>query len=219
MVGVTGNVVEEITSSYTFLVSKFPNTIQIFLELFLWSLLVFFYAWVIWIFYRSVSKKNILGLNLNKYNKSEHPLLTKIMAGILYFIEYILILPFLIFVWFGAFTILLIILAENIDVETILKIAIVIIATIRMTSYYKEDLSRDIAKMLPLALLAIMITNPTFFANFTAVLENLSKIPLFLNQIGTYLGFIITLEVILRFFDFIFSLFGLEEIQEEEKKK
>lgn len=208
-------VITEIISAYNFIIGKFPLFIQTFITLFLWSLLLFFYAWIIWIFYRSVSKKNLIELNLNKYNKLEHPFLAKLIAGIFYLIEYILILPALIFVWFGVFTFLIILLSEGIEMSTILVLAIVVIATIRMTAYYKEDLSKDIAKLLPFTILGVMITRPTFFTNFTGVFQHLTKLPAFLNEIGIYLGFIISLEIILRFFDFIFSLFGLEETEIE----
>ena len=58
-----------------------PSWAQTFITLFLLVLLVFIYSWFIWKFYRFISTKNIFGLNLNKYNKSKHPLLEKFMAG------------------------------------------------------------------------------------------------------------------------------------------
>ena len=217
-----GEVTDQIINAYNVIITALPDSIQTLIELFLWSLLIFVSALLIWKFYRSISKKNILGLNLNKYNKSEHPFFAKLIAGILYFLEYILILPFLIFIWFGAFTLFLVLLSKSLDVPTILKIAIVVIAAIRMTAYYKEDLSKDLAKMLPFALLAILITNPNFFTNFQSILQNIAKIPESFSQIGIYFIFIITLEIILRIFDFFISLFGfseqadLTEIQEEK---
>jgi hypothetical protein len=214
-----GEVTDQIIAAYNIILNALPNPVQTLIELFLWSLLIFVSALLIWKFYRSVSKKNILGLNLNKYNKSEHPLFAKILAGVFYLLEYILILPFLIFIWFGAFTLFLILLAENLDVPTILKIAIVVIAAIRMTAYYKEELSKDLAKMLPFALLAIIITNPTFFTDFPSIFQNLAKIPESFSQIGIYFTFIIALEVILRLFDFIISLFGFQDKAEIEKEE
>jgi len=215
-----GVVTDQLITAYEIVTSKLPPFAQTFIELFLWSLLLFVSAALIWRFYRSISKKNLLGLDLNKYNKSQHPFFAKLLAGIFYFIEYIIVLPFLIFVWFGAFTVFLILLAENLEISIILQIAIVVIAAIRMTAYYKEDLSKDLAKMLPFALLAIMITNPTFFTNFQGIIDNLAKIPQSFSQIGIYFGFIITLEIILRLFDFFISLFGFQEqaeLPEEEK--
>lgn len=108
------------------------------------------------------------------------------------------------------FTLFLVLLTENISVPALLTISTVIIAAIRMTSYYNENLSQDLAKMLPFTLLAIAMTNVNFF-DIERVLSQLSQIPIFLDSVLAYLGFIFLLEVILRFFGFLFSLFGLED--------
>ena len=196
--------------TYNGLLSTMPIFAQKFINLFLIVLLIVIYSIFIWKFYRFVAKKNIIELSLNKYNKAEHPLLAKILAGVFYFIEYILILPFLIFFWFSIFTIFLIFLTENLAIENLLIISAIIIASIRMVSYYNEDLSRDLAKLLPFTLLAISIINPKFF-DMTRIFSQFSQLPGFFNEIIIYLAFIIILEIILRTFDFIFSLFGIDD--------
>tara|TARA_Y100000034_G_scaffold54708_1_gene67012 strand:+ start:17760 stop:18410 length:651 start_codon:yes stop_codon:yes gene_type:complete len=196
--------------TYNSFISTLPFFAQKFINLFLIVLLIVIYSIFIWKFYRFIAKKNIIELSLNKYNKAEHPLLAKLLAGIFYFIEYILILPFLIFFWFSIFTIFLIFLTENLAIENLLIISAIIIASIRMVSYYNEDLSRDLAKLLPFTLLAISIINPKFF-DINRIFNNFSEILGFFNEIIIYLAFIIILEIILRFFDFIFSLFGIED--------
>ncbi|MFH1787713.1 MAG: hypothetical protein ABH811_02910 [archaeon] len=192
-----------------------PREIGNFFNFFILVLLVFLYAFIVWKFYRFISKKNILELNLNKYNRSQHPVIEKLFAGVLYFIEYLIILPFIIFLWFTGFTLLLIFLTENLEINTLLVISATIVAAIRMTSYYNEDLAKDLAKLLPFTLLAISITNPNFF-DIQRILSHFNKIPGFFNEIIVFLIFIIALEMILRFFSFIFSLFGLEEEPESE---
>jgi len=195
-----------------------PSTAQDLIGLFLLVVLVVIYAVFIWKFYRFIAKKNIIELNLGKYSKAEHPVLAKFVASGLYFIEYIIILPFLIFFWFAIFTLFLIFLTENLEVSTLLLISAVIIAAIRMTSYYSEDLSKEIAKLLPFMLLAISLLSPNFF-NLERIFAHFNQIPGFFGSIAYYLVFIIGLEVILRFFDFIFSLFGVgEEAKPEEGK-
>lgn len=206
-------IVSKVISTYLIILNSFSPTIRILIELSLLVMLVFLYSIFIWKIYHVISAKNILKLDLNRYNTSEHPLSEKLLAGLFYFLEYILILPFLIFFWFTAFTLFLILITENLEIQNILIISATIIAVIRMASYYKEDLSKELSKMLPFTLLAIAITNPGFF-NFEQVLSHFSKIPSLLNQIPIYLLFIIFLEAIMRFFDFIFSLFGLEEDKE-----
>ena len=196
--------------TYNGLLSTMPIFAQKFINLFLIVLLIVIYSIFIWKFYRFVAKKNIIELSLNKYNKAEHPLLAKILAGVFYFIEYILILPFLIFFWFSIFTIFLIFLTDNLVIENLLVISAIIIASIRMVSYYNEDLSKDLAKLLPFTLLAISIINPKFF-DINRIFNNFTEIPGFFSEILIYLAFIIILEIILRIFDFIFSLFGIED--------
>lgn len=206
-----------ILEAYNSFLLVLPTWAQTFINLFLLVLLVVIYAVFVWKFYRFVSKKNIIELNLKKYSRAEHPVLAKLVAGGLYFIEYIIILPFLIFFWFAVFTLFLIFLTENLEVSTLLLISAVIIAAIRMTSYYSEDLSKEIAKLLPFMLLAISLLSPNFF-NLERIFSHFSELPNFFGNIAYYLIFIIGLEVILRFFDFIFSLFGVGEEVVKEKK-
>ena len=92
--------------------------------------------------------------------------------------------------------------------------AAIIVAVVRLSCYYKEDLAKDLAKLLPFTLLAIALLNQNFF-DLEKILNNISALPSFFNKIIIYLALIIALEIILRFFDFIFSLFGLEEVNTE----
>lgn len=213
------NFTATLVESYGVFVSSLPSWAQNFINLFLLVLLVFFYSFFIWKFYRFVAKKNILELNLNQYNKTEHPFFTKVVAIGFYLLEYIIILPFMIFFWFGIFTLFLIFLTDSLEIGTLLTMAAVIVAAIRLTCYYKEDLAKDLAKLLPLTLLSTALLNQSAFS-FERVLTHFSAIPGYLSRILIYLLFIVIVEVFLRFFDFLFSLFGLEEPEEsvtEEK--
>lgn len=220
MVEVVNGFSAGILEVYNSFLSVLPLRAQAFINLFLLVFLVVLYSVFIWKFYRFISTKNILGLNLNKYNKSKHPFFAKLFAGLLYLVEYVIILPFLIFFWFSIFTIFLIFLTEDLSVSTVLIISATIIASIRVTSYipkYGENLSKELAKLLPFTLLAVSLLSPNFF-NIERIFSHIQELPGFFGQITTYLIFIILFEVILRFFDFIFSLFELEEVPVEEVK-
>jgi len=208
-----GNVTSSIVEGYNLFITSLPTWAQNFVNLFFLILLVFLYSFFVWKFYRFVAKKNIFGLDLNQYNKTEHPFFTKVFAGGFYFLEYIIILPFMIFFWFAIFTLFLILLTDSLEVGTLLTVAAVIVATIRLSCYYKEDLAKDLAKLLPFTLLAVSLLNQSSF-NFERILSHFAAIPSYFNKILIYLLFIVLLEVVLRFFDFIFSLFRLEETNE-----
>ena len=116
------------------------------------------------------------------------------------------------------FTLFLIFLTDNLELGALLLISAAIIAAIRMASYYHEDLSKDLAKLFPFTLLAISILNPNFFS-IERILNQFKEIPAFFNEIVIYLVFIIFLETILRFVDFIFSFYKLDENIDKEDSK
>jgi len=209
-------IILEIINAYNGFLSNMPAGTRSFINLFLLVILIVAYSIIFWKFYRFIATKNIFGLNLNKYNKSNHRTIEKILAGLLYLVEYIIIIPFLIFFWFAILTFFLLLLTVNIEISTILVISALVISAIRMTSYYKEDLSKELAKLLPFNLLAIAMLTPGFF-NLERILENFSLLSGFFDKVIVYLIFMIILEIVLRFFDFIFSLFGLEEEGEEKE--
>src|SRR3990172_7266248 len=148
---------EEITSqlieSYTAFIDSLPLFFQSFFNLFFLALLIVIYAVFIWKFHRFIGTRNIFNLNLNKYNTADHPTIAKIVAGSLYLLEYIILLPVIIFFWFAVFTIFLIFLTENLELSTVLTLSVTIIAAIRMCSYlpnYGETVAKEVAKLLPL---------------------------------------------------------------------
>jgi hypothetical protein len=211
---------KNIISFYTEFLGFFPSYIGNFINFLILVLLVVFYSLIVWKFYKFISERDFLGLNLSKYNRIQRDFFNRLFSGVLFFVEYLIISPILIFVMFGIFTLFLIILTQNQNTSQILIISAVIIATIRMTAYYKKDLSQDIAKLLPLTLLGIIVLNPNSFSQsqyLERIITQIVEIPSYLGDIFNYLLFILFIEVILRFFNFIFSLFQLEEEFENEE--
>jgi len=215
------NLGTELVTFYNSFIGFFPPIIGSFINFTFFVLLIVLYAIIIWNGYRFISQKDLLNLGLSKYNKAANPLSERILAGFLYFIEYIIIIPFIIVLVLAFFMLFLIILSPNINTLQILLISSIIIAAIRMTSYYKEGLSQEISKILPLILLATLVINPAFISEskyFEKIVLNISQIPDILSQAGIYLLFIVILEAILRFFDFIFSIMGVNTLEAEVKE-
>jgi hypothetical protein len=215
------NLGTELVAFYNSFIGFFPPIVGSFINFVIFVLLVVIYAIIVWNGYRFISKKDPLGLGLSKYNKASNPLSERLLAGLLYFIEYIIIIPFIIILVLVFFMFFLILLSPSIDAPQILLISSIIIAAIRMTSYYKESLSQEISKILPLLLLATFVINPSLISQsvyFEKIIMNISGLPHIISQAGTYLLFIVFLEAILRFFDFIFSLIGINtaEVDVEE---
>ncbi|MBR9704424.1 hypothetical protein GOV12_03370 [Candidatus Pacearchaeota archaeon] len=154
------------------------------------------YALFVFKFYKFLGAREVIKLNLKKYNLSVHPGVSKFFAIILYTLEYLVILPFLVIFWYGFFSLFLFILAESSAAQTLLLSA-AIIATIRITSYITEDLSRDIAKMLPFTVLGIYLVNPNFI-KINLIFDKFMQIPDLLNNILIFLAIIFIIEFVLR---------------------
>ncbi|MDA3836451.1 MAG: hypothetical protein PF542_02410 [Nanoarchaeota archaeon] len=215
--GVIGGAV---VSLYQEFIATLPFWIQNFLNLFFISLLFVIYGVLIWKFYRFIAHKDIIQLNLRQYNKKRNGEKSRFYTFLLYILEYIIILPFLVFFWFAMFTTFLIILTDNLELNTILIISATIIVAIRMTAYYKEDLAKDMAKLLPFTLLAVAITQSTSFS-FSKILGQLFAIPILLQNITSYLLFVFIIEFILRLLETTFVASGMynpDEAYKEDKE-
>lgn len=214
-------VIDSFIEIYRNFVQGLPPQSQIFANLLILTLVIVIYAVFVWKFYVFISTRDILKLNLRKYNRTSHPVLAKIVAGFLYIVEYIIILPLLIFFWFGIFTILLTLITQGFESSSIVLIAAIVIAAVRICSYipnYGETVASEVAKIVPLTLLAFSITNPEFF-NLGEIFQELTKIPQVLGEVRLYVFFIIFLELILRFFTFIVSIFRKSKDSDEQSSE
>lgn len=184
--------------------SLFNQDMPLFLKLFFFTALIVIYAVFVFYFYRFMAKKNIIKLNLNQYNNYESPRLVKFFAGLFYILEYVILLPVVTSFWFVFLAIFILVLSEGISLSMVLLVSTALVASVRITSYVSEDLSRDLAKMVPFTLAVIAITKPSFF-----VIEDLflrvSEVPLLLSSILYYLIFIISIELIMRVGDLIYE--------------
>jgi hypothetical protein len=217
MAGGVENLGSSVADVYHTFVYNLNPWFQNFINIALLAILVTLFFIFVWKLYHIISKKNLLELNLKQYNRTSHPGMKKFIGTLLYFLEYIIIFPFFVIFWFSMFIIFIMLLARELDISAVLTISTIIIVVIRATAYYKEGLSKDISKLLPFTLLAVAITEKGFF-NFENIFERASQIPLFLNNILVYITVIVLIEVILRTFDFIFSLFEKEAYEEESEK-
>lgn len=203
--------------------SLYP-TFQTFVSLFVLVVMILIYAIFVWKLRMFISRKNIFNFDLNKYNRSENPAIVKIIASAFYLLEYVLIIPFIVFFWFAVFTFFLIFLVkEAITIDKIFLISAVAVASIRICSYipkYGENLAVELAKILPFTFLGIAVFEPDMFVGLASRLSlRISQLPLFFSGTVIYLAFIVILEVMLRFFEFAFSITGAYEPEEAPEEK
>jgi hypothetical protein len=88
-------------------------------------------------------------------------------------------------------------MAPNIATEHVFLIVISLVVTVRISAYYKEDLAKDFAKLIPFALLGIFLTSNIFFTPDDIVKRAFGFIP-FLGKIIGFVMYAIMVEAILR---------------------
>ncbi len=159
---------------------------ELFIPLAAYTMLIAVYGIFVWAFYRSLSKRDIIAAEFGK------------SGPLSMFVKYIVAFPVFTFAWFAALTVLLFFLSKSQTTETILLISIGVIAAVRITAYIKEDLSVDIAKILPLAVLGIYVADPAFFS-LSITIDRLIEATSLTKLLANYLLFVVLLEFLLRF--------------------
>jgi hypothetical protein len=155
------------------------------------------YAVFIFNFYRFLARKDIFEMDFTKYAQARFRFVRTFLHLIFYIGKYLILFPFVAFAWFALLTVLLTFLAKTQSIESILLVAMAVLSAIRITSYYNEDLSRDLAKMLPFALLGVYIVDLSYFS-FSTSLDALLRAFNQWESVAYYLLFVIGLEFSLR---------------------
>ena len=120
------------------------------------------YALFVWYFYRFISKRNALITFFRSYGKQENPSkITKVTYATLY----IVLFPIIIFAWFTILAFFIYIIAEGMPLYIAIFVSMTIIAVVRILSYYREEAAKEVAKMIPYAILSFLLTSVAVYAN------------------------------------------------------
>ena len=202
---------QTLTAVYHAIREQIPEQYRIYVALFIFAVLIALYAILTWKFYKFLAKKNILKLNLSQYNTTKHPFWNKLLESIFFFLEYIIIMPLIVFFWFSVFSIFLMLMAEYQDAGRILFIAAALIAATRFMAYYSEELAEEIVGYIPVTLLMVLLLEPGAF-DAQGLIERFSQIPGLIKSIFSYLLFVVVVEILLRGIFTVYELItGAEE--------
>lgn len=166
------------------------------------------YSIFIFNFYRFLGRKDIFELDLEYLERLKGRSFRTFFAIISYVAKYLIFFPIVAFTWFGVLSLLLAFLAKGQPVESIFLVAMAVLSAVRVAAYYNEDLSKDLAKILPFALLGIFLIDLSYFSISATIVSLQSAVSAWEN-IVYYLGFVIFLEFSLRvvsaFFQSVFA--------------
>jgi hypothetical protein len=197
MVEVVDNLANVIIGLYRGLKSGLSGGLSSAVDVFLLGILISIVAIFIWQFYQSLSQRNIINLNLSRYNTSEHPTISKLFAIFLFFIEYLIVMPILIFLWFTALSIIIMLIAPERAIGGVLLITGSLVAAVRILAYHNSDIAKDVAKLFPFITLSVFLLSPNAF-DIEGIIGQLKEIPILVGNVFYFLVVIIFIEVVLR---------------------
>ena len=148
-------------------------------------------------FYRFVARKDIITLDLQRHNQATHATTRKALSVVFYVIRFLVVYPVFVFFWFCVMTGLLYVLSKNQTLDTVMLVGMGVVGAIRVSSYYTEALSTDIAKILPFALLGTMIVDSSVTRIFEST-EGVQDAALSWETAVYYLVAVVALESVLR---------------------
>jgi hypothetical protein len=161
------------------------------------------YAIFVFKFYRFLSRRDILQLNLEKHNYAQHHFLRKAISFFIYCAKFLIVFPILAFFWFLVLTIFLTMMTRGQGLEGILLVSMAVVGAIRVSSYYNETLSKNLAKILPFALLIILLIDSSMVP-LSGSIESLKAALAQWETMVYYLIAIVLLELALRLISTIF---------------
>lgn len=205
--------VEEVNGIHSDLSNTLPTSVFLGIQLFFYAVFIAILAFATWKFYQTLSKEDFIVLDLRRYNFYKHPVAKKFFAVLLYFIEYILIMPILVLLWFLALSIVLVLMSPDRGVSQILILSASMIIAIRALAYFNEEISKELAKLFPFIALSFFLLSPGAF-EITSILNRIKELPVLLDSILLFLFVIVILEVVLRVF---YTLYELASGEEEVK--
>ena len=155
------------------------------------------YAIFVFNFYRFVATRDMFEVDLSKYQESRFRWVRAFLQIVMYVVKYLIVFPVFAFSWFAILTLILTFLSKEQSFNEILLMALATVSAIRVTSYYNEALSTDLAKILPFAVLGIFVVDTSFFT-VSGSLDTLLEAESYTENFLYYLAFLIALEFALR---------------------
>jgi len=203
----------DITSTFSGL--SFQEFLAGIKPLLLFIIGVTIYAVFVFKFYRFLSRRDIFKLQTQEYWQAYEGAFKHTMKLVFYVLENLVLIPLLVFFWSGVLAFLLLMLSKEPNPEIVLLTSASIVAAIRITAYYNENLSQDLAKMIPFALLGVFLIDVSYFSIADAI-ASWKSVPSLIKVLLYYLFFVTALEFILRITHGIAGLVVKKKIEQAE---
>ncbi|MDG1524786.1 MAG: hypothetical protein P8Q90_01775 [Candidatus Thalassarchaeaceae archaeon] len=160
------------------------------------------YSTFVFKFYRFLAKKDLIDADFSQYSEGFTGFMKRLVDGVLLILQNILFAPFLISFWVLILAVILTLLSGGDDLYWNVLVATSVVGAVRVISYFSEDLARDVAKMLPFAVLGVFLVDAGSF-NWDAVSILWDQLGEFAISFASSMTLVVLLETALRILDTI----------------
>ena len=166
---------------------------------FLFLIGIAIYSLFVWYFYRFISKRDLLPKKFywisNKQNMSK-------VKTVEYTAVHFSLFPLIAFVWFTVLSFFIFLVAKDMQFNIAIFVSMAIIGVVRILSYYREEAAKEVAKMIPYAILSFLLTSAAVYADPNFFTEKqLGSIP---QQFVEHFEGILAAILIITVFEFTF---------------
>ena len=155
------------------------------------------YSTFVFKFYRFLAKKDLIDADFSQYSQGFTGFMKRLIDGLLLIVQNILFAPFLISFWVLILAVILTLLSGGDDLYWNVLVATSVVGSVRVISYFSEDLARDVAKMLPFAVLGVFLVDSGSF-NWNAVSILWGQLDEFAISFASSMALVVLLETSLR---------------------
>ena len=155
------------------------------------------YSTFVFKFYRFLAKKDLIDADFSQYSQGFTGFMKRLIDGLLLIVQNILFAPFLISFWVLILAVILTLLSGGDDLYWNVLVATSVVGSVRVISYFSEDLARDVAKMLPFAVLGVFLVDSGSF-NWDAVSILWGQLDEFAISFASSMALVVLLETALR---------------------
>ena len=164
------------------------------------ALVLAVYTMTVFYFCRFISRRDVIRFQYAGLRNlvARHTILKVLLFSWIWTFRYGLLFPVVAYTWFIMLTIMVAVLYNSKEPAQLVLISMSVITAVRITAYLDEDLSRDIARILPFALLGLFIAN---FAEFEigATVRLLRDAVQEWERLLYYWAYVVLQELVLRF--------------------
>jgi len=162
------------------------------------------YSIFVWYFYRFISKRELIPQH---YSKQGEDKISK--SGLVrYIITYVTFFPLIIFGWFVVLGYFIFLIAQDMPIHVAFFVSMAVIGVVRIVAYFREDASKEVAKMIPFAILSLFLTSAVMYSdpNFIEPDELLEGVDLLVNKPLEVIPYVLTVVMFEWVFRVIFII-------------